>query len=205
MGLSPGAWGAPNKGNADGAEGIFGNCRMRVDYGPAPGPTIKRPCAILARSVGRATNTAMQYLLMTSLPTCRWPSRSRETFDIESVLDLKKHLRRGIGTYSPGASERWVNLTPITFSDRLTPIDSSDQLTTWGSITKYSVISCFFVLFFRTLFSPTLIQGHQVATFKSTVDQLDYQTGGGWSKLLSPSSFFCTYRMDTSTHVYTCM
>ena len=42
MGLSPGAWGAPNKGNADGAEGIFGNCRMRVGYGPAPGPTIKK-------------------------------------------------------------------------------------------------------------------------------------------------------------------
>ncbi len=48
----------PQKGNTDGAEGIFGNCRMRVGYGPAPGPTIKRPCAILARSVGRATNTA---------------------------------------------------------------------------------------------------------------------------------------------------
>ena len=42
LGLSPGAWGAPNKGNADGAEGILGNCRMRVDYGPAPGPTIKK-------------------------------------------------------------------------------------------------------------------------------------------------------------------
>ena len=48
----------PKKGNADGAEGIFGTCRMRVGYGLAPGPTIKRPCAILARSVGRATNTA---------------------------------------------------------------------------------------------------------------------------------------------------
>ena len=42
LGLSPGAWGAPNKGNADGAQGIFGNCRMRVGYGPAPGPTIKK-------------------------------------------------------------------------------------------------------------------------------------------------------------------
>ena len=49
---------APQKGNADGTEGIFGTCRMRVGYGPAPGPTIKRPCAILARSVGRATNIA---------------------------------------------------------------------------------------------------------------------------------------------------
>ena len=25
LGLFPGAWGAPNKGNADGAEGIFGD------------------------------------------------------------------------------------------------------------------------------------------------------------------------------------
>ena len=49
---------APQKGNADGTEGIFGTCRMRVGYGPAPGPTIKRLCAILACSVGRATNTA---------------------------------------------------------------------------------------------------------------------------------------------------
>ncbi len=48
----------PKKGNADGAEGIFGTCRMHVGYGPAPEPTVKRPCAILARSVGRATNTA---------------------------------------------------------------------------------------------------------------------------------------------------
>ena len=53
---------APQKGNADGTEGIFGTCRMRVGYGPAPGPTIKRPCAILARSVGRATYTASSAL-----------------------------------------------------------------------------------------------------------------------------------------------
>ena len=51
----------PKKGNADGAEGIFGTCRMRVGYGPAPGPTIQRPCAILARLVGRATNTASSW------------------------------------------------------------------------------------------------------------------------------------------------
>ena len=30
-----------NKGNADGAVGIFGKCRARVGYGPAPGPTKK--------------------------------------------------------------------------------------------------------------------------------------------------------------------
>ena len=56
--------GAPQKGNADGTEGMFGTCRMRVGYGPAPGPTIKRPCAILARSVGRATNTASSSLAL---------------------------------------------------------------------------------------------------------------------------------------------
>ena len=41
------------RGIADGAEGIFGKLRARVGYGPAPGPTQKRPCAIHARKVGR--------------------------------------------------------------------------------------------------------------------------------------------------------
>ena len=41
LGSLPGAWGAPNKGNADGAEGIFGKLRACVGYGPAPGPTQK--------------------------------------------------------------------------------------------------------------------------------------------------------------------
>ena len=31
--------GAPNKGNADGALGIFRKCRARVGSGPAHGPT----------------------------------------------------------------------------------------------------------------------------------------------------------------------
>ena len=42
LGSSPGALGASNKGNADGAVGIFGKCRARVCYSPAPGPTIKK-------------------------------------------------------------------------------------------------------------------------------------------------------------------
>ena len=42
LGSLPGAWGAPNKGNAEGAEGIFGKLRARVGYGPAPGPTQKK-------------------------------------------------------------------------------------------------------------------------------------------------------------------
>ena len=58
LGSLPGAWGASNKGNADGAEGIFGKLRVRVGYGPAPGPTQKRSCAIHALKVGRASNTA---------------------------------------------------------------------------------------------------------------------------------------------------
>ena len=59
LGSLPGAWGAPNKGDADGAEGIFGKLRARVGYGPTPGPIQKRPCAIHARKVGRASNTAV--------------------------------------------------------------------------------------------------------------------------------------------------
>ena len=39
----------------------FLKLRARVGYGPAPGPTKKRPCAILARKVGRATNTSADY------------------------------------------------------------------------------------------------------------------------------------------------
>ena len=42
LGSLPGAWGAPNKGNAEGAEGIFDKLRARVGYGPAPGPTLKK-------------------------------------------------------------------------------------------------------------------------------------------------------------------
>ena len=61
LGSLPGAWGAPNKGNAEGAEGIFGKLRARVGYGPAPVPPKKRPCAIHARKVGRASNTADHY------------------------------------------------------------------------------------------------------------------------------------------------
>ena len=41
LGLSPGAWGASNKGNADEAVDIFGKCRARVGYGPALAPTKK--------------------------------------------------------------------------------------------------------------------------------------------------------------------
>ena len=57
FGLSPGAWGAPNKGNADGAVGIFGNSGRVWATALRPVPPKKRPCAILARKVGRSTNT----------------------------------------------------------------------------------------------------------------------------------------------------
>ena len=57
FGLSPGAWGAPNKGNADGAVGIFGNSGRVWATALRPVPPKNRPCAILARKVGRTTNT----------------------------------------------------------------------------------------------------------------------------------------------------
>ena len=38
----------------------FSKCRARVGCGPAPGPNLKRPCAILIRLVGRKTNTVYQ-------------------------------------------------------------------------------------------------------------------------------------------------
>ena len=52
VGLLPSTWGAPFKGNADEARSIFRKCSS-----PAPGPTLKRPCAILIRLVGLKTNT----------------------------------------------------------------------------------------------------------------------------------------------------
>ena len=62
-GVLPGACGTPNKGNAHGAVDIFRKRWARVSSGPAPGPTHKRLCAGLARSVGRATNTASKIFL----------------------------------------------------------------------------------------------------------------------------------------------
>ena len=62
-----------------GAVGIFGKCRVRVGYGPAPGSTKKRPCATLSRSVGRGTNTAAYVILWTPTrvgccESCPWDS-----------------------------------------------------------------------------------------------------------------------------------
>ena len=53
LGLLPGAWGTLNKKNADGAEGIFGNAGRVWVTALRPDPHLKRPCAELARSVGR--------------------------------------------------------------------------------------------------------------------------------------------------------
>ena len=50
VGLLPGV---PIKENADAAEGIFGNCRTRVDCGPASGPTLKKALC-QTRSFGEA-------------------------------------------------------------------------------------------------------------------------------------------------------
>ena len=47
LALLPGAWGAPIKENADGAEDIFGNAGRVWAMALRPDPTQKRPCAIL--------------------------------------------------------------------------------------------------------------------------------------------------------------
>ena len=60
-GWSPGAWGATNKGNADGAVGILGKCRACVGYGPAPGPT-KKKALCHTFTFGRAWNKYRSFL-----------------------------------------------------------------------------------------------------------------------------------------------
>ena len=56
--------------NADGAVGIFGKCRARAGYGPAPGPTIKKtlchPCPLggaVNKYHGSCINTVLLQLL----------------------------------------------------------------------------------------------------------------------------------------------
>ena len=63
FGLSPGA---PNKGNADGAVGIFGNSGCVWATALRLVPPKKKPCAILARKVGRSTNTPVPIILVTN-------------------------------------------------------------------------------------------------------------------------------------------
>ena len=70
LGWSPDAWSAPYKGNADGAVGIFGKYRARVGYGLAPGPTKKRSCATISRSMGRGTNTACRCMFVMYTCSC---------------------------------------------------------------------------------------------------------------------------------------
>ena len=48
----------PSLGEGRWSPRYFWKCRARVGFSLAPGPTLKRPCAVLARSVGCATNTA---------------------------------------------------------------------------------------------------------------------------------------------------
>ena len=57
VGLLPGACGAPFKGNADWARGIFRKCQTRVGCDPEPGPSLKRSCTVFLRLVGRMINT----------------------------------------------------------------------------------------------------------------------------------------------------
>ena len=88
----------PNKGNADGEVGIFGKCRARVGYGPAPGPTIKKGL-VPHLPVGWGGQQIPQINLVLHLSRCRvalrptvlsaariWPSVSRY---LESSFGLR--------------------------------------------------------------------------------------------------------------------
>ena len=44
------------RGNADGAQGHFRKYRVRVNSGPAPGSSLKMPCAVFLGLVGRIIN-----------------------------------------------------------------------------------------------------------------------------------------------------
>ena len=105
----------PKKGNADGAEGIFGNCRMRVGYGPAPGPTKKRPSAILARLVGQATNTARS-----------WQSSFKEEFCAVAFT-----LPSGAGPTSRGRSAfspTYIGMHKCHFSDHKSSLSAGQSI-----------------------------------------------------------------------------
>ena len=57
LGLLPGAWGAPNKGNA---KSIFGFAWTRVGFGPATGPTLKTALCHIRTLVGRMINIFLE-------------------------------------------------------------------------------------------------------------------------------------------------
>ena len=87
---------------------------------------------------------------------------------------------------SRGTSRFWMHLTPVAFSYQVNLADSFDQLPASGSHDfwenrKCLVISCFFVPFSHTLSSLTLIQDHEVVSYKPMVDLLACQTGGVWA------------------------
>ena len=57
----------PSLGECQRGPGYFSKCRARVGCGPAPGPTLKRPCAIIIRLVGQKTNTVTKYPILAIL------------------------------------------------------------------------------------------------------------------------------------------
>ena len=65
--LEPEAPEAPSLGEYRRNPRHFRKCRARVSYGPVPGPTLKRSCAILERLVGRRTNTVQSQFRPESL------------------------------------------------------------------------------------------------------------------------------------------
>ena len=56
LGLVPGAWGTPNKGNADGAVGIFWQCRARLDFWTCDRTHFKKALCHIRLVVGQMIN-----------------------------------------------------------------------------------------------------------------------------------------------------
>ena len=89
-GLLPSTWGSPNKGNADGTEGIFGHA-WRV-WAPAlrPDPPKKRPGATLVRLVGRETNTAA--VVVSTLPVFVYVEPRKPSSETLDTFVLAHHI-----------------------------------------------------------------------------------------------------------------
>ena len=125
-------------------------------------------------------------------------------FSLPPRIRLVRILRCQIQADRPSpkdTSRFWGHLTPVTFSDQLTWTDSSDQPTTFekaGSARSFSV-SLF--PFSSALFSPALIQSHQVASFKPTVDLLANQADDTWVTYFLLTHLVTCF-MDTSTRIY---
>ena len=80
--VSPGGWGASLLWNADGTRNILGTAGHVWANVPAPGPTLKRPCAVFLRLVGREMYTWLTGRRYYQLYRCRWFRWWKSGFDI---------------------------------------------------------------------------------------------------------------------------